>query len=218
MDTTTTSQPTIDAKVLRACQLKLISNDPLIAVTQDGINRWGVYFEIVRYRLDHTVDEMTECEYKGVIRVFIADSTICTYILEDGQLKTVWRRRKMATPEAALHEALKVTSCASGEIRLIRGAPLLVQLTHADVKLLESDMLPSARYRGNYLYTKNWGKADDEEAFDYKLLNMSFKTDGVEALLKALQEVAGHAPLWSTAAVAASTTAADGDPEPSIPF
>lgn len=184
-----------DTAILETAKLREVVQDQKVVLTGDGVNRWGVYFEIVEFRAEGSDWTATQ-----LIRVFVADNILCTYIIGTGQTKSVWRLTKHTSPVETLNAAVKLTNAPGAKLRLLRGSPLLVQLTQADVKLVETGMLPSARYRGHYLHAKVYGKWNPDEPQDFSKYNENIVSKGVSKLVDA-------AAKFTSAAV-------EADPEP----
>jgi hypothetical protein len=124
-------------------ETKILKNNTHVVLDKNGVDAWGIY--------------IAHASKWHETRIFVAGKVVCKYSRAFGNARTTWKETTWPSTEHALEYASKVASSDS----IIIGSPLLVQLTDADVALIQAGKMPAARYRGQARHEAIYGKVAD---------------------------------------------------------
>jgi hypothetical protein len=129
-------------------ELRILKKNTHVVLDKNGVDAWGVY--------------VAHASKWHETRVFVAGKVVCKYSRAFGNARTTWKETTWPSTEHALEYASKVASTDS----IIVGSPLLVQLTDADVALIQAGKMPAARYRGQARHEQIYGKVADTASWE----------------------------------------------------
>lgn len=136
---------------------EIFAKDPDLVTQRDGVNAFGFYVELVRVTAFNK-------EFDRHIKAFVLENSFSLYVRDAGKKAGRWKTTYTTDYTQARNTLIKILDLDTpGRVTTIRGEPLLLQATVADlVTVRKKDHRgPDCRWRGGATLDARYGKVTD---------------------------------------------------------
>ena len=139
--------------------LNLLHSAPDVVLQEGGIAQFGKYIELDTIKTVIATGVSTVTEHH---KLFVTDTSVSFYSLDPTKSRTVWRHSRYLNAEQVDVRVRQFFAPRAGSVFTVekrpRGRAILVQLTPADLHLLDQRKAPNSRFAGVTVIEKMCGK------------------------------------------------------------